>query len=59
MSSSNTPNPVAGGSLLALFLIAGAIVGMIYGQPTIGLLGGAGGGIAVATLLWLKDRKRG
>lgn len=47
----------AGGFLLALALIAGTIVGLVAGQPSIGFLAGLGIGSVVAVLLWLKGRR--
>lgn len=50
--------PAAGGCLLALGLIGGAVAGVLYGQTTLGvLIGGAGGAIA-ATVIFLIDRRR-
>jgi hypothetical protein len=31
---------------------------VILGQPSIGFLAGTGTGIAIAVLLWLRDRRR-
>ena len=47
----------AGGSILAGCIIAGVIGGVILGQPSIGFLVGTGIGVAIAILLWLKDRR--
>ena len=55
-AKSNTP--LAGGFLLALSLLAGALIGLFLGQPSIGFLAGAGVGIALLLLLWLWDRRR-
>jgi predicted lipid-binding transport protein (Tim44 family) len=50
--------PAAGGCLLALGLIGGAVAGVLYGQTTLGvLIGGASGAIA-ATIIFLIDRRR-
>lgn len=50
--------PAAGGCLLALGLIGGAVAGVFYGQTTLGvLIGGAGGAIA-AMIIFLIDRRR-
>ena len=49
--------PAAGGCLLALGLIGGAVAGLLYGQASLGLiLGGIGGAIA-ATTVFLIDRR--
>ena len=50
--------PMAGGFLLCVSLLAGALIGVFLGQPSIGFLVGAGIGIALLLLIWLLDRKR-
>ena len=50
--------PMAGGFAIAFLSIAGVIVGSTQGQPTIGLLAGFAAGVAVALLVWVKDRRR-
>ncbi|HEX8535336.1 MAG TPA: hypothetical protein VF662_14315 [Allosphingosinicella sp.] len=57
MNDQRTPGR-AGGSILAAAIIAGVIGGLILGQPSIGFLAGAGVGVLVALLLWLRDRSR-
>lgn len=53
-----TAAPRAGGCFIALGPVLGAILGgMLYGQPSIGLL--AGFGIGVAILIVLLDRRQG
>lgn len=47
-----------GGVLIALALIVGAILGTVYGEPSIGLVAGLGVGSLLALLLWLRDRRR-
>ncbi len=49
---------MAGGCFLAVLTLAGAIAGGLAGQPSIGLLAGFGLGVAIALLLWWKDRER-
>ena len=49
----------AGGAIIALSIIIGALLGNHLGQPTIGMLAGTGAGVAVAILLYLYDRSRG
>jgi uncharacterized membrane protein len=50
--------PRSGGVLLALSLLAGALIGVFAGQPSIGFLAGAGIGVVLLTLVWLLDRRR-
>ncbi len=47
----------AGGSILAVSIIAGTIAGLIVRQPSIGLLVGTGAGIVLLTLFWLQERR--
>lgn len=44
-----------GGALLALSILAGAIVGTMFGQPSIGVLGGVALGATIAIAIWLRD----
>ena len=48
---------VAGGSLVALSILAGVIVGTLYGQPSIGFLTGLGIGVLLYLLVWLLGRR--
>lgn len=48
----------AGGALIALGAVAGAAVGFLLGQATPGFLVGLGAGVALAVLVWLRDRAR-
>ena len=48
----------AGGSILAMSIIAGTVAGVIVRQPSIGFLVGTGAGIVIALLYWLHDRRR-
>jgi len=47
----------AGGSLLAISIIAGVVGGTIAGEPSIGFLVGFGAGLAMALFIWLSDRR--
>lgn len=51
-------NPTGAGAIIALLIMAGTIGGGFLGQPSIGLLAGTAAGVAVALLLWLRERKR-
>ncbi len=53
-----TSGPQAGGFFLALFILAGALIGIVRGETTVGVLAGTGVGIAVTLCLWLMDRAR-
>jgi hypothetical protein len=56
---SNPPASRASGFFIALSVLVGAIAGVAYGQPSLGTVIGAGVGIAVSLLLWLRDRRTG
>jgi uncharacterized membrane protein len=48
----------AGGSILAISIIAGTVAGVIVGQPSIGFLVGAATGLLLLVLFWLHERRR-
>ena len=48
----------AGGSILAISIIAGTVAGVIVRQPSIGFLVGAAAGILLAFLFWRLDQRR-
>jgi len=48
---------MAGGSLLALSMVAGAVIGVVNGQPSIGFLIGLAVGAALLLLVWLLDSR--
>jgi hypothetical protein len=50
--------PLAGGFLLSVCLLAGALIGVFMGQPSIGFLIGAGIGLTLAIAIWLLDSRR-
>jgi hypothetical protein len=50
--------PLAGGFVLCLCLLTGALTGVFLGQPSIGFLIGAGTGVTLAAFIWLLDRRR-
>jgi hypothetical protein len=56
--SQRTRYTQAAGSVLAISIIAGAVAGVIVGQPSIGFLAGLAAGIMLAILFWLNDRRR-
>jgi hypothetical protein len=51
-------NPTGAGAIIAFLILGGAIVGGFMGQPSIGLLAGTGIGVAIALLLWLRERNK-
>lgn len=59
MAKSPSRAPVAGGSLLALSLIAGSIFGATRGQASLGFVAGLAVGLVLLTAVWLVDRARG
>lgn len=50
--------PVAGGFLLAISLIAGVVIGVVQGQPSLGFVGGFGVGLVLLAAVWAVDRMR-
>lgn len=52
-----TKAPQAGGVLLAAGLLGGSVIGAVLGQPTIGFLAGGAAGVALALLVWLRERR--
>ncbi|HEX8447427.1 MAG TPA: hypothetical protein VF649_12545 [Sphingomonas sp.] len=58
MTSPTQSPQAAGGIFLAIGALAGALIGMRNGQPTLGLLIGFGLGLGIALALWLVQRRR-
>lgn len=58
MTAPQRQSPRSGGILLAFAILAGAVVGIVKGQASIGVLAGLGVGIALLVLVWLIDRRR-
>jgi hypothetical protein len=50
---------MAGGFFIFAGLIIGSIIGIIYDQPSIGMVGGMATGGIIAVAIWLRDRHRG
>jgi hypothetical protein len=48
----------AGGSILAISIIAGTVAGVIVHQTSIGFLVGAAAGVLLALLFWRYDKRR-
>jgi hypothetical protein len=51
-------SPQAGGFLLILAIFIGMAIGIMAGQPVLGVLAGTAAGIALALRVWLVDRRR-
>lgn len=52
------PPATASGAIIAALVLVGAVGGAFLGQPSAGILGGAGLGVVLAVLLWLRERRR-
>ena len=50
--------PQAGGCLLALAVLTGTVLGIVYHQQSIGFLAGLAVGLLLLALVWLFDRRR-
>jgi hypothetical protein len=48
----------AGGFIIAVTIMAGALLGARYGQPSLGIVIGTGIGVAMALGLYLYDRRK-
>jgi hypothetical protein len=55
--SASSDSPMAGGCLVAIGIIAGAVYGVVAGHAVTALLIGAGVGIVAAIAIWLIDRR--
>lgn len=49
--------PLAGGCLLSAAILIGAVAGLAWRQPSIGLIAGLGAGLVLLGLVWLIDRR--
>ena len=58
MNGPSSHRAQAGGSILALSILVGAVAGIIAGQPSIGFIAGLAIGTAIALILWRRDRQR-
>lgn len=45
---------MGGGAPLAALILLGTLVGLVFGQPSIGILAGLALGVIVAIAIWLK-----
>lgn len=51
------PPRAAGGALIALGAVGGAVTGLFLGETTLGFLIGLAVGLLAALLIWLRDRR--
>lgn len=58
MTDQPTRTPLAGGALLAFALVAGTVIGVTRGQPSLGFVGGLGVGLMLLIAVALIDRAR-
>lgn len=54
----NSSSPAGGGVMIAGGAVLGTIVGLVLGQPTLGMLSGLAIGVAIALAIWLVGRGR-
>lgn len=58
MSPSPRQAPRAGGFVIAACILLGTLIGGSQGETSAGLVIGAGVGLLIAALIWLRDRRR-
>ncbi len=58
MTEPKKSDPRAAGGPLALSILAGGLIGVLYQQSTLGLLAGSALGVVIALAFWMFDRKR-
>jgi uncharacterized membrane protein len=56
--SPRSTNPAAGGCLLAVSVVVGGVAGVVFNQPSLGIVLGIAAGAVLATIVWLIDRRR-
>ncbi|MET0249704.1 MAG: hypothetical protein ABW164_08240 [Sphingobium sp.] len=56
MAQNEGKEPTGMGAPIALLIMAGAIIGGLMGQPSLGLLIGLALGVAAAIAMWLRER---
>jgi hypothetical protein len=57
MAGPDKKNAQAGGVLLAMSIVAGAVGGAIGGQASVGVLAGFAVGMILLVAVWLLDRR--
>jgi len=58
MARKSSSAPAAGGVLIAIGAVGGAVVGLFLGEPSKGFLLGIGAGIGMAIAIWLLDLRQ-
>ena len=58
MNKPNRRTSRAGGSILALSILAGTVIGVFARESSIGFLAGAALGLAILGVIWWIDRRR-
>ena len=53
----NLKSPAGGGCLIFAGFILGAVIGIAYGQASLGVLIGVGLGVLLAIAVWLTGRR--
>lgn len=48
----------AGGAILAFMIVAGAVIGNHFSQPSVGIVAGIALGVIITLALYLLDRRR-
>ncbi len=57
MTDQTPRSPRAGGAILALVILAGAVAGAATGEPSLGVVVGIAIGVVAAIAVWLLDRR--
>jgi fucose permease len=57
MDRSGRKGTRAGGFILFVGIMGGAVIGGLFGQPSAGLIAGGGLGVLIALAIWLRDRR--
>ena len=53
-----TRKPLAGGFLWMLAILIGTVLGIMAGNPMLGVLAGTAAGAGIAILVWMLDSRR-
>lgn len=58
MSQNKSTGSRAGGAIIAFTILAGALIGAMHGQPSLGTVIGTATGVAISLALLIYDRRR-